>query len=340
VVKSSGGVPPAHRRARGELTGSATTFRAATVRWTWVVAFLTVIGSPALTLGGPPCLPACDPSVAENDCCANDPVFAFACGDYLGRVAAAQARRDECVDAEPECKPTSPGRCTIILGCVEGCQRALKQRKIGFQKSAFGSLRDCRNRNLGPAGRRRAARICNRCRAGSVTTSTTTSSSTTTVVTTSTTTTTIAGDSTTTTTTTVAPATTTLAGPIVAPAIGADACAGIDAEPCFQKCLMRIDSLRDCYDRCDDACDGNRCARNICRQGCRNGSCLAIRARCSDESDLDADPAYLACCGNNCRSRDESECVVTTSTTSTTTTTTPTTVTTTSLTTTTTSPQP
>jgi hypothetical protein len=103
--------------------------------------------------------------------------------------------------------------------------------------------------------------------------------------------------------------------------------------------------VKRCYKDCDDACDGDRRARNICRRSCRNGSCLAVKAKCTvNQNNPDQiDPKYLRCCNRSadgCRDAEEAECEVTTTSTSTSSTTSMTSSTGITVTTTTTSPSP
>jgi hypothetical protein len=291
-----------------------------------VLALLIVLGSPFVAHGGPPCLPSCNPNQKNNDCCLVDPEFAEACGDYLGlRAAAEEAQHtgevDECVASSARCQPGSPGRCTIILGCVRRCRDNFGTRinDKQLQREAFGGLTDCNGTPLNASGRKSAKRTCKRCRAGTVTTSTvvtttsTSSTSETTSTSTSTSTLGTATSTTGTTTTTRGPTTTAPGGPADEPV----------GDRCFNACLNRLDSVRSCYDRCDDACEGDRRARNICRRSCRNGSCLAVKAKCTvNQNNPDQiDPQYLRCCNRSdegCREADEAECEVTTTSTSTT----------------------
>jgi hypothetical protein len=301
------------------------------VRAPWVVALLFAILTPMPARSGPPCLPSCDPRQRNNDCCVADPVFGQACGDYLGRRAAERDALDdsafaECIVNSSRCQPTSPGRCTVILGCVEDCRerfgKQVPEKRI--QREAFGALTDCNGMPLKAAGRRFAARTCRRCAAGSVTTSstsTTTSTSTTSVTTSTSTSTSTLGTSPTSSTTTV---TSTTAVPTTLepgePAAG---------DRCFTACLRRLDSVDDCYDDCADACEGDRIALEICRRSCRNASCLAVKAKCTiNENNKDQiDPQYLKCCSRqgDCRDPGDAACEVTTTSTSTSTTRAPTT---------------
>jgi hypothetical protein len=310
------------------LTTQATTFIAGCVRVPWLVALLVVVGSPIVAHSGPPCLPSCDPRAKDNTCCLLDPAFGEACGNYLGLRAAAEAAQQtgevsDCIARSPRCQPVSPGRCTIVLGCVRRCRNLfgtpIPEKQI--QREAFGLLTDCNGEPLNASGRRAAKRTCVRCQAGSVSTTTTTSTTvpTTTVTTTTTTTSTSLANTPTTTNTTTSTRTTT-----TQPS-GQPADEGIQ-DPCFNACLNRLDSVRRCYKDCDSKCDGDRRARNICRRSCRNGSCLAVKAKCTlnqnnpDQTDLQ----YKRCCDRStdgCRDASEAECEPTTTSTSTTSTT-------------------
>src|SRR5689334_25309284 len=107
-----------------ELTAWAPTFNAGSVRVVPLVAVIVVLVSPMAAHAGLSSCLACDTHQQNNDCCAVNPDFAVACGTYLALRAQAQNNlsKDDfnnCVASE--CLPTTAGRCTIVLGCVQGC---------------------------------------------------------------------------------------------------------------------------------------------------------------------------------------------------------------------------
>jgi len=268
-------------------------------RWLALVLVLVSSASTVAHAGGP-CLAGCDPSQKNNTCCQENPDFGAACSAYLASVAVAEPAADEvlttCLDNSTRCVPTAAGRCTIVLGCVQNCQR---QKWIAFdgaqlRQDAFGSLTTCSGAPLNAQGQQSAANDCNRCDPATVA-----------AVTTST------------------PATAAASNSPSYQPIG---------DQCFTSCILRLPSIRRCYERCNRNCDGNRTARLICERGCRDSQCLAIKARCTftQHSQSKVFPQYSQCCPDSpggFRGPEDSECETTTTSTSTTSTTSVTTTT-------------
>jgi hypothetical protein len=302
-----------------ELTAWAPTFMAGGVRGASLVAVIVVLGSPMAAHAGLSSCLACDTHAKNNDCCAVNPDFAIACGTYIALRTEAQnsLSKDEfnnCVAAE--CLPTSAGRCTVILGCVQGCRANFFPHipESQIQKEAFGDFM-CNGKPLKSQGRMAAARACRLCNPSTVTTSSTTttsSSSSTSTVTTTSTSTSIAGQSTTTAVTTTT-ATPTTAGPPERLTFIKD--------PCFNECILEFSSVSRCYASCRSKCGGDFVALPICQRSCRDLACLAIKARCTQNNNQTHKirTSYLTCCrasSDGCRGVDEAECETTTTTTS------------------------
>lgn len=301
-----------------ELTAWAPTFMAGGVRVPSLVAVIAVLASPMAAHAGLSSCLACNTHQKNNDCCAVNPDFAVACGTYIAlRTEAKNSLNkdefDNCVATE--CLPTTAGRCTVILGCVEGCRANFYPHipESQIEKEAFGDFECPAGKPLKSQGRKAAARACRLCDPSTVTTSSTTttssSSSTSTVTTTSTS---IAGQSTTTavTTTTATPTTAAPSGRIT-----------FIKDPCYNECIMQFDSVRKCYESCKSKCNGDFVALPICQRSCRDAACLAIKARCTenDKQTHKIRTSYLQCCrpsADGCRTADEAECETTTTTTS------------------------
>ena len=254
-------------------------------------------------------LPACLESCRDvSDCCAVEPCLDEPCALVRAEEASLREELDTCIAT---CPATSPGRCTILLGCVRKCQSFFRTDMKRVVKDAFATTTcpDCRIK--GPKAQRAAVRACGGCT--SVTTTTTATTSTSTPASTSTvTTTSVAGSTVTSTTATTVPER-----------------PDPPEDRCQAACIQRITSLRGCYRRCRGACEGNERAEPICQGVCRNSVCLAIKARCAWDPETptpeDVDPQYRACCTRQgtCVARgDTTVCEITTSTTTTTTSTT------------------
>jgi hypothetical protein len=316
---------------------------AGTVRIRPVVALAVLLVLPVTAFGRLPCLSdsTCHPGQNKNKCCAADPEFAAACATYVGLRDAARADPDfqNCLNSK-NCQPTVGGRCTVILGCVRECRAKYLRSSpdSAFKKTAFGVPFLCAGQPLNLHQQRIAAKACRRCDRGDLTVTTTTSSTTTsTTVEPQSTTTTVEGPTTTMVvpTTTEPKTTTTHAG-------------SLTGEICFNRCVNRLTSVHDCYERCADACESDDIAEPICQRACRNSVCLAVRTRCTmhDYEADKIDDGFLNCCdpdtgiGEGCDLTQADACETTTTSTSTTTSTTATTVTPTSTTTSTTSAQP
>jgi hypothetical protein len=305
-------------RAAIELTTWAPMAKPSGVRVPLLVLVIVVLASPMAAHAGLSSCLACDTHQKNNDCCAVDPEFAADCGTYLALRAQAQANLskdefDNCVASE--CLPTTAGRCTVILGCVQGCRANFYPHipESQIQKIAFGDFECPAGKPLKSQARQAAARACRLCNPSTVTTSSTTttssSSSTSTVTTTSTS---IAGQSTTTavTTTTATPTTAAPSQRIT-----------FIKDPCYNECIMQFDSVKQCYESCKTKCEGDFVALPICQRSCRDLACLAIKARCTlnDKQTHKVRTSYLQCCrasADGCRSADEAECETTTTTTS------------------------
>jgi hypothetical protein len=318
---------------------------ASTVRLPPLIALIVLLGSMEAH-AGLSCLSACTPGQKNNDCCVVNPDFGAACATYIALRNDALANFskedfDNCVASSPKCQPKTAGRCTIILGCVEDC-RAINPTHIPdahFRALAFGKDNDsgfeC-GQPLKGSRLRAAARACLRCDPSTLVTTTTTSSSSSSSTSTSSTTitstssTTVAGQSTIT-STTETPTTTE------APPTTAGERPRFIRDQCFNPCIMRLQSVKDCYRDCKSKCENDQVALPICQRSCRNASCLAIKAKCTlnERNQSEIDPAYTGCCCNedavnddpdcdsdrpDCRTPELAECETTTTTTSTTTT--------------------
>jgi hypothetical protein len=285
-----------------------------------VVLLLAVSAAVATS----PCLEQCE---AGQDCCVIEPTFAAPCAQYKACADAAKSDLDDRIAKAHDCQPINPGRCTLVLGCVQFYQSVYNAKLKQCAKQSFRHLShtdpdfDC---TLGHAAQKRAAQLCTR-QCPSVTTTTSESTST------STTTSSI-------TTTTVSAGTTTTTKP---PRQGGGDNSLLQ-DRCFRPCLHRINSFRSCINDCASKCQRNETAENICRTACRNLVCEAMMARCFDTGNPDVDQGYVRCCDarNSCdNDPSDAPCEVTTTTTTSTSSTTATLATTTSTSTTTTSPQ-
>ncbi len=282
---------------------------------TRAVALITLatVGLPVPAGAVPSCLEQCNLSKnSKSDCCLVEPCLVTPCSNYLGCRGVAQQDLDTCINDSLDCRPISPGRCTIVRACVKRCESLYKQQVKQCERDAFGIVPGCSGGDCdlsSKRARKQAAQVCNACTSVSTTSTTTTTTSTSTV-------TTATGATTSTTTTTV---TTTSVAPAPEQPV---------TEPCLQPCLTRMSSIRKCYGECAGRCNGSKRAENICQQACRNFLCSSIKARCTTPESgvsLDTDPQYLHCCTkkDSCITRDEAPCKVTTTTTSTSSTTTP-----------------
>lgn len=276
-----------------------------------------LIDTAAVARPLPACLATCTPgNRANSDCCVTEPALVAPCADYKRCRRDASATYADCIASNPACRPSADGRCTLLVErCAQTCQFA---RDIEFRRCENQLTGDADTCSIaGHRQKRFAARVCRKCKSVQPSASTTTTSTTqTTTTVTTTTATTLAGSSTTTTTTVTTTTNTTQPAP-EAPTEGN-----------LKACILRLESVRDCYGRCDDRCDGLPAAIALCQEGCRNDSCNAIRARCAtvDGGSItpDVDRTYFRSCNakDNCRDKSDSPCKVTTTTESTTTTTT------------------
>jgi hypothetical protein len=291
----------------------------------------TLVASSTMAHGALSCLEQCDLSrKPQTDCCLVEPCFADPCGDFLGCRAVALEALNTCIAENGKCQPTSPGRCTIILGCVYRCERQFQRDVKVCERDAFGSasLAACGcGDSISPKDRRRLSRACLRCGSGSVTTTSTSSTTSTSTPGASTTTT---STSTTTVATSPIQMSFIVAGARVEPPTDES-----DLDSCARSCLRRMNSVRSCYKGCAGACNGNSRAIDLCREGCRNFLCKSIKGRCSNRDVTTADQEYLDCCTarGTCLGPEEAPCIITSTTTTTTSTSTSTVVTTSSTTT-------
>ena len=271
----------------------------------WLVGVGLLFGSVrdgAAAYQPPACISMCDLTPSQPfDCCARESAnLQFELAARCSRFIACKNQQQEVLDSDiaDNCNATLNGRCTILLGCVKkqemSYRRALRNKCVAAFLGETPELCEVHN----PRGRRDIDRVCSGCI--SVAPAPTTTTSTTVRTSTSAASTTTGTVSTTTTTTRIETGETP----------------PIPDDPCYRQCLRRIDSLQKCYSRCTSLCEHNQRAIDICRAGCRNGTCTTIKARCAGGSKptrSDKDPAvYQACCrpDESCLTKDDAPCQV------------------------------
>ncbi len=285
-----------------------------------VVVVAVVMAWAAKTHAQSLCLQNCNPKRKNNTCCEIDPAFAAACAPYrqARKDAKTQSQSDVCDCLNSRlCQPGTPGRCTITAGCVARCRAIHAVDEKALLKDAFGGFTRCTStKKLSPSGLRLAGKACRGCPpdalplvSGSVPASNAGTPTTTTM-----TTTTIVVGAQTATTVTTSTVTETTAFPVCED----------HGDGCFNACLMRLDSVRSCYDDCKNNCPDFHggaqfdYALLICQRSCRNGACRTIQQHCTTDGGSQVDPEYNRCCtaAGNCRGSDSdvgsADCEVTT----------------------------